>query len=190
MARVAQLKKFYAAAGLESLRRAERGVAFYHTRWRFTPHWWFYQAWRFVAWTQFVGECRARRLLTRVRSIPYLRLGEAVETWLADMEFNLAPDADAYRNPDPLVEEAIACIEAVARVPQQEHKWGVAAVAFSWPGLSQFYAGTVLPAVMAAAGGVQETDYTNKIQKIIIAWRRQITPRPGYFPPREATARK
>jgi hypothetical protein len=59
------------------------------------------------------------------------------------MAFNLAPEAEVYRNPDPLVEEAIAVIEAVARVPQQVHKWGHAAVKAAWPNLYDFYYGTI-----------------------------------------------
>lgn len=90
---------------------------------------------------------RGRNLHHIFHTEPYHRLGEAIALYLADMAFNLAPDADAYRHPDPLVEEAIAVIEAVARVPQQVHKWGHGLVAAAWPGLYAFYYGTVIPGV-------------------------------------------
>jgi hypothetical protein len=41
-----------------------------------------------------------------------------------DMSFNLTPIADVYQKEDKEEEEAIACIEALARVPQQVIKWG------------------------------------------------------------------
>jgi len=67
---------------------------------------------------------------------------------LKDMRFNLAPDADVYRRADPVEEEAIACIEALARVPQQVIKWGHAATRGAWPNLYQIYYHQVVPHVI------------------------------------------
>jgi len=47
-----------------------------------------------------------------------------LEAMCEDMLFNLAPKADVYSSKNKDVEEAIACIEALARVPQQANKWG------------------------------------------------------------------
>ena len=47
-----------------------------------------------------------------------------LETMIKEMLFNLAPEADVYSSEDKDEEEAIACIEALARVPQQANKWG------------------------------------------------------------------
>ncbi len=56
-----------------------------------------------------------------------------------DMQDNLTPKASVYQRTNPLETEAIACIEAVARVPQQVNKWGRAVTRFCWPHLYSFY---------------------------------------------------
>ena len=63
---------------------------------------------------------------------------------LDDMAFNLNPVADAYFDSDEIVEEAIACIEALARVPQQLIKWGTTTTRHSMPHLYQLYFGAVI----------------------------------------------
>lgn len=188
MARVAALRAAYGQAGLDRLRRAEQSVAFYHTRLRYSPPWLFAQTRRFLHWLRFIHSCKKQHLLHRFNSLPYLRLGDAVSQYLADMAFNLAPDADVYRNPDPLIEEAIAVIEAVARVPQQEHKWGADAVAAAWPELSRFYHQTILAACMQEVARVtgkkinDDSFIIKPIQKFRISFRRRINTKPGYYP--------
>lgn len=68
-----------------------------------------------------------------------------IDVMLYDMIFNLEPKADVYANKDKDVEEAIACIEALARVPQQERKWGKSTVSFLYPNLSALYNKEVIP---------------------------------------------
>lgn len=184
MRTVAALHNAYKSAGLALLRRTEKGVAFYHHRLRFSPPWFFYQLWRFVAWGLFTHRCRKRKLLVNFKTFPYIRLGDAIEQYLADMAFNLAPDADAYRNPDPLIEEAILVIEAVARVPQQVHKWGYFGVAQAWPELNRFYYGTIIPSCMAAVSHPLHPQTLKGLQKLIVQWRHIVRARPDYYPQR------
>jgi len=47
-----------------------------------------------------------------------------IKTMILDMQSNLSPTADVYKRTDPEAKEAIACVEALARVPQQVMKWG------------------------------------------------------------------
>ncbi len=56
-----------------------------------------------------------------------------------DMRFNLSPKADAYAREDPVEEEAIACVEALARVPQQANKWGHRLTRAMMPNLYRIY---------------------------------------------------
>ncbi|MBY0408164.1 MAG: DUF2748 family protein, partial [Rickettsiales bacterium] len=65
---------------------------------------------------------------------------------LQDMLFNLTPDHEAYRRPDPAQHEAMQCMEALARVPQQAVKWGPRATALCMSGLYRLYYGEVVPA--------------------------------------------
>lgn len=64
---------------------------------------------------------------------------------LHDMHFNLAPQADAYRRPNPTEEEAMMCMEALARVPQQVVKWGHPATHHCMRSLYALYYGKVIP---------------------------------------------
>ena len=69
---------------------------------------------------------------------------------VSDMEFNLSPEADVYKNKDKTVEEAIACVEALARVPQQVIKWGHVTTKFMYPNLYRVYYNEVIPAAIRA----------------------------------------
>ena len=182
MRRVSTLDKAYRSAGLARLRRAEKGVAFYHHRLRFSPPWFFYQSYRLIAWVLFTHRCKKHKLLTNFRTFPSMRLGDAVENYLSDMAFNLAPQADASRDPDPLVEEAIAVIEAVARVPQQVHKWGYLGVEQAWPALSHFYDGTIIPACMAAVEHPIHPPTIKGFHKLTIAWRHFMRAKLDFYP--------
>ncbi len=182
MQTVSMLNKTYKFAGLARLRKAEKGVAFYHHRLRLSPPWFYWQIYRLVVWSSFTHRCKAHKLLTRFKVFPSMRLGDAIENYLSDMAFNLAPEAEVYRDPEPLVEEAIAVIEAVARVPQQVHKWGYSGVAQAWPELNRFYFDTVIPACMAAVQHPIHPKTITLFQRFAILWQRLIRPRPDYYP--------
>lgn len=73
-----------------------------------------------------------------------------LRTCLHDMEFNITPNHEAYRRNDPSEHEAMLCMEALARVPQQVIKWGHKATSQSMPALYRLYYGEVIPSVAAA----------------------------------------
>lgn len=76
-------------------------------------------------------------------------LAISLQALFADMLFNLEPEADVYKSPDKATEEAIACIEALARVPQQVNKWGHKTTSFLWRNLYKFYYHKVIPGCIA-----------------------------------------
>jgi hypothetical protein len=182
MAHLRRLASAYQVAGLPRLIRAEKRVDFYHTRLRYSPQWFIHQLWRCVVCSLFIYRCTQKKLWFNYKVIPAIRLGHAIEAFLADMAFNLAPEADVYRHPDPQVEEAIAVIEAVARVPQQAHKWGDTAVAIGWPNLHRFYYGTVIGACKQQIKNPLSIEIMSLTQKIIIYLRRHFQTKPGYYP--------
>lgn len=95
-------------------------------------------------------------------------LGTAIKELMADMAFNLAPKADVYSSSDKMVEEAIACVEALARVPQQVNKWGHINCRFFWRNLYNFYYKTVIPsdiAIYEAMSGKKFTAYPKYFRK-------------------------
>ena len=112
-------------------------------------------------------------------------LGEALQALLADMLFNLEPVADVYSNPDRNIEEAIACIEALARVPQQVNKWGHQNTLFLWRNLYKFYYYKVIPKCIEEyenISGKKFTAYPNKLHKYsffeklkirFVEWKKQ-----------------
>lgn len=73
-----------------------------------------------------------------------------------DMEFNLTPQADVYKRDNPVEEEAIACVEALARVPQQVIKWGHIVTKTFMPGLYKIYYAEVIPACEQAVKSIKK----------------------------------
>jgi hypothetical protein len=169
--------------GLTPLLRAEKRVKFY-ARFKYSPPWFFAQAWRLLCWVRFT--LQKSSLPRYVRTTPKLMCGEFYETMLSDMAFNLAPEADAYRRNNPTAEEAIACIEALARVPQQVHKWGHAATRTCTPRLYDYYYGTVIPALVAALPEhlqhrLRHAEALRPLHTLRAAVRRLFKKRPGYL---------
>lgn len=101
-------------------------------------------------------------------------LGTQITMCLADMRFNLAPKADAYSRDDPVEEEAIACIEALARVPQQVNKWGHKATRVLMPYLYKVYFTEVIPACIKSYQVISGRRYSRfKFTRLELPlWRR------------------
>ena len=181
MAHLARLDAAYAALGATGLKRVEDGLAFYGKWRKLSPIWLGYELWRLALRARVWLRAGHGRL--RLRTYPRYRYGTALRMFFDDMAFNLAPEADVYRRADPEEEEAIACIEAVARVPQQVFKWGHDAVRTAWPALYAVYFGQVIPACIAAAGtGAPPPARPPFLAPIHRTWRYFRHGKPGYYP--------
>lgn len=77
-------------------------------------------------------------------------LGQQLVICFEDMQFNLSPKADVYQRDDSDAEEAIACIEALARVPQQVNKWGHDVTKLYMQDLYHIYYEEVIPSCIAS----------------------------------------
>lgn len=75
-------------------------------------------------------------------------MGLMIESMFKDMQANLSPVADVYKNKDSEIEEAIACIEALARVPQQAMKWGYLTTMATMKDLYKIYYNEVIPSLI------------------------------------------
>lgn len=84
---------------------------------------------------------------------------------LDDTLFNLAPVADVYQHDDPMVEEAIACVEAVARVPQQVIKWGHPVVQILMRHLYVVYYKEIIPGCIQAYETISGQQYAVTLVK-------------------------
>lgn len=184
MACIAQMQVAATRSGLARLLRAESAVGFYAKRMRFSPPWMFCQLWRLLAFVMFYLRSSGS-MKHGFRVYPSMRHGMALSTYLSDMAFNLAPDADAYRRSDPEEEEAIACIEALARVPQQVYKWGHAHVQAGWPQLYAIYYHTVIPSCIAACRQHVASPSMPLWQQGWVFVRRLLRPRPQFYPEKQ-----
>jgi hypothetical protein len=167
---------------IHRLKRLEDALAFYDKRGKFSPGWFFAQLRRFIGWVRFAQAPRPQGLPLRFHLHPPARAATAADMFLADMTFNLAPQADVYRHPDPAVEEEIACIEAVARVPQQVMKWGHDAVAVAWPELYRLYYGPIIAGCRATISAPAPEGNMSLFQLVNVSLRRALRRRPGYYP--------
>ncbi|MFZ4125331.1 MAG: DUF2748 family protein [Rickettsiales bacterium] len=183
--RVMRLLDTWNHKGLDALLKAEQVVDFYASRLRFSPRYLLAQIWRALVW--FLFAARHMGTLPTLRTHPRLRCATGLTHFVQDMAFNLSPNADAYRRDDPTEEEAIACIEALARVPQQVNKWGHGAVKLAIPNMYRLYYGSVIPNVTAALPNdllslARKANKINIIQLVIAKLRRGLGKRAGWWP--------
>jgi hypothetical protein len=82
-----------------------------------------------------------------------------IKALFEDMLFNLTPEADVYKRDDPEAEEAIACIEALARVPQQVNKWGRPATKAMMQDLYKIYYQEVIPGCIKTYENISHKKY-------------------------------
>lgn len=88
---------------------------------------------------------------------------QLIDTMIADMLFNLEPKADVYSRQNKTEEEAIACVEALARVPQQVVKWGKNETKLFYPNLYKFYYTEVIPGCIRAYETLAHKKYVNRL---------------------------
>ncbi|MBN67630.1 MAG: hypothetical protein CMM94_08735 [Rickettsiales bacterium] len=162
--------------GIYRLARFEKAKHFFAEKRKGSPIWlWYFTL--TLLWRALVGLHRLRLRSHFIgqfptRLYPSTDLGTNMSLCVADMLFNLAPDADAYRRPDPREEEAIICIEALARVPQQAVKWGHATTRAAWPKLYVMYYGQVIEANKHAIAQRTGRVYELKLQPARWGMRR------------------
>lgn len=97
-----------------------------------------------------------------------------ISEMIDDMLFNLKPEADVYRNPNPEIEEAIACVEALARVPQQVMKWGYVTTKTMMSGLYEVYYGEVIPSLIECWNALFGVSYKRNYEKVHIPLMKRI----------------
>jgi hypothetical protein len=187
MAQIDQLREQALAAGLTKLKRIEDNLAFYDKRLKFTPPWLYWQLRRLVAALVLRQRLARRGIRLHLRTYPATRYATVLGLFLDDMAFNLSPQAEVYRRADAAQEEAIACIEATARVPQQVAKWGHGAVQRGWPSLYALYYGPIIAHCRELIPGFPIGNNINMIQQLTIFMRQLIRKKPGYYP--ESTAK-
>ena len=74
-------------------------------------------------------------------------MGLMIAAMIEDMQSHLSPIADVYKRDNPEAEEAISCVEALARVPQQVMKWGYLTTRATMHDLYKVYYSEVIPSL-------------------------------------------
>lgn len=153
--------------GLNLIVEWERHLAFYRDNKLRNRRW--LAAWlkSKLAWQLFYVVIRLQNMggLCHLQKSPYP--ATLLRKCLRDMLFNLEPQADAYRRADPIAEEAMMCMEALARVPQQVVKWGHRCTRTSMPHLYRLYYGKVVPACAKAVARFKIPEQGEKKQSAL-----------------------
>jgi len=100
--------------------------------------------------------------------------GLMIQAMVADMKFNLAPVADVYKRSDKEAEIAIACVEALARVPQQCIKWGHITTSVMMGNLYKVYYNEVIPDLIEIYSKVTGQPYKPNLDKIPVSFMNKI----------------
>ena len=86
-------------------------------------------------------------------------IGLMIRAMIIDMQSHLNPIADVYKREDSIAEEAIACAESLARVPQQVMKWGHLTTKATMHDLYSIYYQEVIPSLIKVYSKVTNTHY-------------------------------
>lgn len=101
-------------------------------------------------------------------------MGLMIQAMVEDMKFNLAPVADVYARDDKEEEIAIACVEAIARVPQQCVKWGHITTSVMMGNLYDIYYNEVIPDLIDIYGKLTGKPYEPNLSKIPVSLKSKI----------------
>ena len=86
-------------------------------------------------------------------------MGLMIAAMIEDMQSHLSPIADVYKRDNPDAEEAISCVEALARVPQQVMKWGYLTTRATMHDLYKVYYSEVIPSLIENYNHLTATNY-------------------------------
>lgn len=75
-------------------------------------------------------------------------IGLSLTAMIEDMHSHLSPVAEVYKRKNPEAQEAISCVEALARVPQQVNKWGYLTTRATMHDLYKVYYNEVIPSLI------------------------------------------
>lgn len=97
-----------------------------------------------------------------------------LEAMIEDMKANLNPVADVYKREDKESEIAIACVEALARVPQQANKWGHITTGVMMKHLYKVYYEEVIPDLIDIYEKITGKPYKPNLERIPLPFSQKI----------------
>ncbi|XVN42634.1 MAG: DUF2748 family protein [Candidatus Rickettsia vulgarisii] len=136
----------------------------------------------FVSKHRFLLNANKKELLFIQRFKKDQYMGLMIKAMIEDMLFNLAPVADVYKHSNPEIEETIACIEALARVPQQVMKWGYLTTMATMQGLYKIYYNEVITSLISnyeqMTGKIYKRDLSKPKSLMSFFKKREVTFKP------------
>lgn len=174
MARCKQIRMYLMENGMERLIHHESSLRFYHQQ-KVTGIrcWWaklmsMYYRSRLCS----ISENDGYFFIKKFKTEKYM--GIMIDAMIEDMLANLAPNADVYKRDDKDAEEAIACAEALARVPQQAVKWGYITTSTMMEGLYRVYYEEVIPDLISVYENVTGKKYKPNYKKIPLSFKTKV----------------
>lgn len=132
--------------GMRYLIRKEKAMDFYKRNKQIGLRYFFERIKHFFVRIYFVNRVYSSNLRFIGEFRGELMVATTLNKLILDMDFNMAPESDAYQRSNPVEENAILCVEALARVPQQVNKWGHKTTKMLIPNLYNIYYNQVIPA--------------------------------------------
>ncbi|AZL15283.1 DUF2748 family protein [Rickettsiales endosymbiont of Stachyamoeba lipophora] len=164
MHNINHIHQIFKHAGIEKLKEAEKSLKFYQ-KFKFKV---FIKGWinlkLLFLYRSFVKQCVNKGLeFVKIAYHHEKFVALFLEAMVEDMKFNLAPQADVYKRENKMQEEAILCVEALARVPQQVIKYGKLATKSFYPNLYNIYYAKVIPGCITAYENMCGVKYSFKL---------------------------
>lgn len=152
--------------GLRKLIIYETGIEFYQKNKLYGLRWFYNCVFAFIWKYRLLINAHEKQLnfVQLFKDKKYM--GTMINIMIADMKFNLSPVADVYKREDKEEEEAVACVEALARVPQQVMKWGYLTTKNMMRGLYQIYYGEVIPSLIDVYNVMNNTSYERSYDQV------------------------
>lgn len=171
VSRCKQIRTYLMENGMERLIHHESSLRFYHKqKVSGMRSWWaklmsLYYRKKLCS----ISEKDGYFFIKKFKSERYM--GLMIEAMIEDMQANLSPNADVYKRDDKDAEEAIACAEALARVPQQAIKWGYITTKEMMAGLYKIYYEEVIPDLISVYENVTGKKYKPNYKKIPVSFK-------------------
>lgn len=135
-------------AGIQKLINAERSLRFYDDQKIGGVRVWWQQLLILIHRRKLLKFADTDQMLFIKRFQRDRYMGTMIVAMIEDMLTHLSPVADVYRRSDKEAEEAIACVEALARVPQQVNKFGYLTTRATMHDLYMVYYKEVIPSLV------------------------------------------
>ena len=125
--------------GLIELVKKEQHIEFYSKNNKISFKYVFNSLQYFIMKTYFINACDNAGLYFIRDWYEEKKIANKMHSMILDMNFNVSPKADAYERDNSNAQEAIWCVEGLARVPQQVIKWGHKTTRYLLPEMYKIY---------------------------------------------------